>query len=180
MFYLYVSVLEDYTNAFVWYAESFRALQLPDLLYEKLNILSHSKAKNPEFLLYEDRLKTYTQWSFSSIVSPKDLAQSGFFYTNNLDVVKCFCCGLYLHNWTIFHKPDAQHKHFRKQCLYLKFREGSLTDMDHLKTCVICMDKKIHYAFLPCGHVCACHYCLIQITKSPLCKKEIEALRVVR
>ena len=151
-------------------------LKLPDIVYAQLNVLLHAKAKNPEFLLYEDRLKTYDQWSFSNIASPRDLAQSGFFYTNNLDVVKCFCCGLYLYRWTSFHSPDVQHKHHRKQCLYLKFREASITELDHLKTCVICMDKKIHYAFLPCGHVCACHYCLIQIKECPLCKKEIKGL----
>ena len=150
-----------------------QALQIPEVVYNRLNIIPHTSAIHPQFLKYQHRLNSFREWRYMGQASPEYLAESGFFCINEADTVKCFCCGLTLQGWKRDFNPDEQHKHYRKRCLYLCLKENTHPELDHLKTCIICMEKKSHYAFLPCGHICACHECLIQIVKCPLCNGDI-------
>ena len=153
-----------------------KTLELPDIAYNRLNIIVHAKAHYPEYLKYEDRLNSFREWRYMGRTCPELLAQLGFFCVNQADTVQCFCCGLMLAGWRININPEQQHKHYRKRCLYLNFKENTHPEQEHLPTCVICMDKKSHYAILPCGHICSCHECLVQITRCPLCNADITAL----
>ncbi|XP_062929903.1 E3 ubiquitin-protein ligase LRSAM1 isoform X1 [Mobula hypostoma] len=40
--------------------------------------------------------------------------------------------------------------------------------------CVVCMERESQMIFLPCGHVCCCHTCGMELHTCPLCRKEIE------
>ena len=154
-----------------------RALELPDILFSRLNVITHAKAYHPELMKYEDRLNSFSGGEYTGIAPPDRLAQSGFFLLlNQGNTVKCFCCGYRLPAWRIGLNPEQQHKQFRKRCLYLCLKENAHPQLEHLKTCVVCMDKKSHYAILPCGHICTCHECLIQITRCPLCNVDITGL----
>ena len=153
-----------------------KAMHLPDFIFNRLNIIVHAKARIPEYLNYEDRIHSYSEWNYMGKTSPDILAQLGFFCANESDTVQCFCCALKLPGWRRDLNPAEQHKHYRQRCLYLCFKENSHPPLEHLKTCVVCMDRKVHYAILPCGHICACHECLIRITKCPLCNSDITGL----
>eukprot|EP00042_Codosiga_hollandica_P054459 m.737078 g.737078 ORF g.737078 m.737078 type:complete len:821 (+) comp58903_c0_seq6:757-3219(+) len=46
-------------------------------------------------------------------------------------------------------------------------------------TCVICMERTLQTVFLPCGHLCTCETCALQVTDCPLCRSAItQRLRV--
>uniref|UniRef100_A0A915HMS9 RING-type domain-containing protein n=1 Tax=Romanomermis culicivorax TaxID=13658 RepID=A0A915HMS9_ROMCU len=40
--------------------------------------------------------------------------------------------------------------------------------------CVICMERKSSTIFLPCGHVCCCHFCDENVQICPLCRSRID------
>lgn len=40
--------------------------------------------------------------------------------------------------------------------------------------CVICMDKQYQVVFIPCGHLCVCPNCALQLTNCPLCRISIK------
>jgi len=41
-----------------------------------------------------------------------------------------------------------------------------------LMLCVICEDHEKEIAFQPCGHVCACYNCAVQLPDCPICRVE--------
>lgn len=48
------------------------------------------------------------------------------------------------------------------------------------KICVICFDKKIDTAFIPCGHMCSCYQCASNCNlKCPVCRKENKTIQKI-
>ena len=43
------------------------------------------------------------------------------------------------------------------------------------RLCCICKDTQIQVISLPCGHLCACLECHLQLTKCPICRAKIKA-----
>ena len=115
-------------------------------------------------------------WWGSNIISSTTLASSGFFYTKYADACCCFACGLILKNWQKEHDPHMRHKFYSHSCLHIQFNEWTHLNLSHLKTCIICMERKCHYVHLPCGHCCTCHGCLLQIDKCPECHLPLAAI----
>ena len=114
-----------------------QALQIPEVVYNRLNIIPHTSAIHPQFLKYQPLLNSFREWRYMGQASPEYLAESGFFCINEADTVKCFCCGLTLQGWKRDFNPDEQHKHYRKRCLYLCLKENTHPELDHLKTFII-------------------------------------------
>ncbi|KAK3415729.1 E3 ubiquitin-protein ligase SP1 [Eucalyptus grandis] len=48
-------------------------------------------------------------------------------------------------------------------------RDRSMPDL-----CVICLEQEYNSVFVPCGHMCCCTTCSLQLTNCPLCRRQIE------
>ncbi|CAH0553031.1 unnamed protein product [Brassicogethes aeneus] len=67
----------------------------------------------------EDRLATFENWPVSHIVTPTDLAKSGFYYLKDRDRTKCaFCQGIVM-SWEPGDNPDMEHKRHFPRCSYV-------------------------------------------------------------
>nr|CAB3225632.1 baculoviral IAP repeat-containing protein 3-like [Phallusia mammillata] len=65
------------------------------------------------------RLSTFIRFPEHSPANPRRLASAGFFYTGYKDRVKCFSCGLCVHDWTISDDVRAARWH-RDDCPLMK------------------------------------------------------------
>ena len=50
---------------------------------------------------------------------------------------------------------------------------------DPTALCIICFERLRTYAFLPCGHLCACTTCTIPMSSCPICREPREGLLYV-
>jgi len=64
------------------------------------------------------RLKTFSLlgWPIGSTINPVDAAEAGFFYTGQSDILKCFECGVSIHNWEAKDNPVHEHIKFSRYC----------------------------------------------------------------
>ena len=76
--------------------------------------------KHPEYIYYEDRLRSFELWSNQIIPTKESLAKAGFWYTQIGDKVTCFCCGVSLYEWKPSDNPCLEHVKYSAQCIYLK------------------------------------------------------------
>lgn len=44
--------------------------------------------------------------------------------------------------------------------------------------CKVCLDNKVMYAFVGCGHLCLCSTCFDKVNKCPLCRKISDRKRI--
>lgn len=63
----------------------------------------------------ECRLATFVNWPVSHI-SPSSLAKAGFYYTLNVDQVKCAWCAGVIGQWEVGDDPFAEHQKFFPNC----------------------------------------------------------------
>jgi len=48
------------------------------------------------------------------------------------------------------------------------------------ETCIVCFDKKITTAFIPCGHLCCCYDCAHKCNKKcPMCRKKNKTIQKI-
>uniref|UniRef100_A0A023EWL2 Putative e3 ubiquitin-protein ligase lrsam1 n=1 Tax=Triatoma infestans TaxID=30076 RepID=A0A023EWL2_TRIIF len=47
-----------------------------------------------------------------------------------------------------------------------------LTEQEH--ECVVCMQYQCEMVYIPCGHLCCCKHCSVQLDNCPLCRTEIQ------
>ncbi|XP_012276923.1 baculoviral IAP repeat-containing protein 7-A isoform X2 [Orussus abietinus] len=80
------------------------------------------RSENPqiEYRTKEQRLRSFENWPISSIVPPERLAESGFYYLQEADMVECaFCRGLVM-KWEPGDDPDREHRiHFPNCDFYM-------------------------------------------------------------
>ncbi|KAJ8314750.1 hypothetical protein KUTeg_006900 [Tegillarca granosa] len=77
-------------------------------------------AEDPGLLKYErNRLETFKNWPVSSPIPPKDLAQSGFYYTGNEDRVQCAFCRGILKGWDPGDDPQKEHEKRFEKCGFI-------------------------------------------------------------
>ena len=82
-----------------------------ETLSEKLNnLFKRVKMNRSSDQLYKesDRLKTFKTWN-CSFVDKNLLARTGFFFTGEKDVVKCYFCLLKLGEWERDDDPILEH-----------------------------------------------------------------------
>ena len=59
--------------------------------------------------------------------------------------------------------------------LSLQYKKNN--DDEH---CIICFDKKITTAFIPCGHLCCCYECAKKCKKKcPMCRKSNKSIQKI-
>lgn len=69
---------------------------------------------------YEDRLRSFADWPKFLNPRPEALARAGFYYIGRGDKVKCFKCGVMLHNWEPNDDPVEEHRRWSHMCQYLR------------------------------------------------------------
>ncbi|XP_060688093.1 E3 ubiquitin-protein ligase XIAP-like isoform X1 [Hemiscyllium ocellatum] len=84
--------------------------------------LSHLRPKNPAMCSEEARLSTFAKWPSYAIVTPKDLAKAGLYYTCKDDQVQCFCCGGLMKNWEPGDRAMTEHKRHFPMCAFVSGR----------------------------------------------------------
>ncbi|GFR17968.1 baculoviral IAP repeat-containing protein 7-A [Trichonephila clavata] len=67
----------------------------------------------------KSRLLTFKSWPLI-MLSAKQLAEHGFYYTGISDIVTCFYCSVSLGNWKINDDPLTEHEKFSPDCAYLE------------------------------------------------------------
>ncbi|GFW58376.1 e3 ubiquitin-protein ligase IAP-3 [Trichonephila clavipes] len=153
--------------------------------------------KKSSFSDEKNRLVTYRNWPLL-MVSPKQLAKCGFYYTGVLDVVTCYCCNGSLGNWKTSDDPLTEHEKFFPHCEYMdlirmklnnkaecllknqilqepcKTEEASRnTEAENTIICKICMNNEMNVIFQPCSHFISCHICAEKIFNCPLCRNPV-------
>ena len=66
------------------------------------------------------RIQTFTNWPHSISVPPNDLAEAGFYFTGNKDVVQCFCCSVVVEQWDLCDIPVEEHLKYSPECSFAK------------------------------------------------------------
>ncbi|NWI59636.1 XIAP ligase, partial [Calyptomena viridis] len=79
--------------------------------------------KNPAMCGEETRLKSFHNWPLNGQLTPKELANAGFYYTGVGDQVACFCCGGKLKNWEPSDRAWSEHKRHFPKCLFVLGRD---------------------------------------------------------
>ncbi|VDI62470.1 Hypothetical predicted protein [Mytilus galloprovincialis] len=80
--------------------------------------------KYESYSTYEVRLKTFDQWKFGEKQIPRNLSESGYFYTGEGDIVRCFCCDLGLAEWDESDDPWTEHARHSPKCCFLLHEKG--------------------------------------------------------
>ncbi|XP_078375493.1 uncharacterized protein LOC144658879 [Oculina patagonica] len=62
------------------------------------------------------RLTTFVDWPHDHHIRAWDLAAAGFYYLGTGDSVKCYKCGIPLHNWDLTDTPWGEHKKWSPMC----------------------------------------------------------------
>lgn len=86
---------------------------------------SFNKPRRPQMSDLKSRLSSYKGWPLI-MLSSKQLAECGFYYTGVLDVVTCFYCNGSLGNWEINDDPLTEHEKFFPHCGYLEFIKSQM------------------------------------------------------
>lgn len=74
----------------------------------------------PQYMNYTRRLRSFDKWPTQLVPTGVELARAGFFYTGYSDEVKCFSCGVELHNWKDKDTAPSEHRRWSKFCRYMK------------------------------------------------------------
>lgn len=160
--------------------------------------------KYPDFKLLSQRMKSFETWPVGIKQRPQELAEAGFFYSGQSDLVMCFACGIYLCKWEPTDNVWIEHKlHAPTQCNFLKHNhetmklnekiyedlkklpktdvqetestESTSTEIQFESLCKICLERKSTILFLPCKHVAVCGQCVFGIDKDcPICRTPID------
>ena len=74
---------------------------------------------HPNYYGFDTRLTSYQQWPKQIIPDKFSLAKSGFFYTGQSDIVKCFSCGVQVCDWK--NTDDSFQEHYKNspECVFL-------------------------------------------------------------
>ncbi|XP_033204814.2 baculoviral IAP repeat-containing protein 7-B-like [Bombus vancouverensis nearcticus] len=72
-----------------------------------------------DFRLEEARRSSFRNWPVS-FIDPVSLAAAGFYYTGNLDVVRCFECQLVASQWSVGDIPMQIHEMCSPECRFIR------------------------------------------------------------
>lgn len=83
-------------------------------------VLFGRKLKFNDYVQYVDRLSSFETWPQQMRQDKYALAQAGFIYTKEGDIVECFACGVRVSQWKTSDSPLIEHKKWSPECVYLK------------------------------------------------------------
>ncbi|XP_058798919.1 baculoviral IAP repeat-containing protein 2-like isoform X2 [Phymastichus coffea] len=76
-------------------------------------------AGSMEYRFEEVRLQSYTNWP-CRYVQPADLAAAGFYYTGQIDKVRCFECRTEICRWEENDDPIIEHQRWGGRCRFIR------------------------------------------------------------
>ena len=77
-----------------------------------------SQPAHPRHVYFKERLESFSSWPPQ--INPKsEIAHAGLFYTNTVDKVICFACGLLICSWKQDDDPWLDHYQHTSDCQYL-------------------------------------------------------------
>ena len=85
-----------------------------------LTVLFGQSLKFNDFAEYVDRLSSFETWPQQMNQDKYTLAQAGFIYKKEGDIVECFACGVKLSQWKPSDNPLTEHKKWSPECVYLQ------------------------------------------------------------
>ncbi|XP_050392207.1 baculoviral IAP repeat-containing protein 2 [Patella vulgata] len=89
-------------------------------------ILNKEGSKSPQYESLISRISTFTKaWKNTGFQSPIKMAEAGFFYTGNVDAVKCWFCGIALKTWEPTDDPWMEHIRWSNNCGFIKSQKGA-------------------------------------------------------
>lgn len=160
----------------------------PSRVYHKLD-----EWKN--YFRLSDRIETFHNWPAVLAHIASELAEAGFYYKGNSDIVHCFSCNTEISNWIPSDSPWERHRIKNPNCEYVcsNATETSSSTNEANKSivngeseaattvgtnsnydrylCTVCFENKYDVAALfPCGHVYCCT-CSSRLAKCPCCRK---------
>lgn len=136
-------------------------------------ILVDEKVKYPAYSSIQSRLKSYRNWPRQMSQKPKQLAESGFFYTGRGDRVICFYCGGGLKEWSAVDDPREEHFKWFENCSYLKIKTPVKFPNSSENKSMVCKSCKTALAScvsLPCAHIDRCVECVTKAVNCDTCK----------
>ncbi|KAL3882888.1 hypothetical protein ACJMK2_029190 [Sinanodonta woodiana] len=84
------------------------------------------KEPSPIYLDYAEkttRIATFKEWS-PELKQPEEFADCGFYYTGVNDHVRCFHCGILLHEWKREDDPWIEHARHSPKCRHVRMMKG--------------------------------------------------------
>lgn len=109
-----IHVTENKNDEFVKYAR------------QSLHAKLRTQRECEEFRTFESRIQSFVAFTFS-FVDPYDLADAGFYYCvlwKQSDNVRCFSCGLQLHDWQSRDHPWVEHAKHSPSCNFVLSQKG--------------------------------------------------------
>ncbi|XP_052238126.1 baculoviral IAP repeat-containing protein 7-like [Dreissena polymorpha] len=104
--------------------------------------LKWKRAKYPDFDEINNRLETYSEWPLEE-PSPSTLCQAGFFFTgHSYDLVRCFCCGIGLKDFSDTDNPLLEHVKHSANCPFLLDLFGSREALEQYKQRFVSQDPE--------------------------------------
>ncbi|XP_058810808.1 baculoviral IAP repeat-containing protein 8-like isoform X2 [Phymastichus coffea] len=76
-------------------------------------------SNNLEYRFEQNRLNSYVNWR-CRYVHPEDLARAGFYYTGQIDRVRCFECRTEICRWEEGDDPETEHKRWSGRCRLIR------------------------------------------------------------
>ena len=148
----------------------------------------------PKYNTMESRLLTFESWR-SDHVAPQALAEAGFFYTSEDDIVTCFHCGVSVCDWIHEEKAWTSHAKHSPLCTFIYIKCGIRFIDSCLKgntmvrpnasiiepgndryKCKVCLEKEIGVCYFPCDHSVTCIDCAPGISRCPMCREPISGV----
>eukprot|EP00088_Acartia_fossae_P037445 TRINITY_DN38620_c0_g1_i1.p1 TRINITY_DN38620_c0_g1~~TRINITY_DN38620_c0_g1_i1.p1 ORF type:complete len:146 (+),score=25.29 TRINITY_DN38620_c0_g1_i1:37-474(+) len=96
---------------------------------EESSLLKKLGVNDKEMIFYENRLKSFKLWPFSSTdtCTPERMAAAGFYAcggSSEPDLARCFFCRKELDGWEPMDDPWEEHKKRGKQCGYVNLNKS--------------------------------------------------------
>uniref|UniRef100_T1KIJ9 RING-type domain-containing protein n=2 Tax=Tetranychus urticae TaxID=32264 RepID=T1KIJ9_TETUR len=149
---------------------------------------NHVIARFPQYMTFESRLATFKDWP-NPAITPKELAEAGFFYAGRTDLVTCFHCANSIFEWVKHDNAWVMHALFAPCCTFIYIKCGvrfietatsrsesnipvsaNVEPANSRYTCKICLEKEVGCCFYPCDHAVTCIDCTPGIATCPLCR----------
>ena len=99
-----------------------------------IGIPKHVVVKFDDYADVNVRLKTFNSWPPGIKITGEIMANAGFYYTGQSDVVVCYACGVVAKDWHAEDEPIVEHIRFRNNCRYVNFIKSEKFIKNALKT----------------------------------------------
>ncbi|XP_064634420.1 uncharacterized protein LOC135492142 [Lineus longissimus] len=87
---------------------------------QKMEFNSTEEKANASMKKEADRLESFNNvWKKGDVISPEELAKSGFYYAGTGDRVRCAFCNGVLRNWAVGDRAPAEHRRHYPTCPFV-------------------------------------------------------------